>query len=81
MTAAIPELVRDTALAFTFDFRSTTAGLVAIVVLILLLTAREIVRAHGGRDSGERMDTLAVAVWPLLLVFGLVVVVRMVQLL
>lgn len=81
MTATIPELVRDAAVSFTFDFRSTTVALVAIVVLVLLLTVREIARAHGGGRAAERMETLGVAVWPLLLLFGLAVIVRMVQLL
>ena len=81
MTVTIPEFVRDAAVSFTFDFRSTTAALVAIVVLVVLLTMREIARAHGGSHAAERVETLGVAVWPLLLVFGLAVTVRMVQLL
>lgn len=81
MTVTIPELVRSAAESFTLDFRSTTASLVAIIALVLLLTVREIARARGGRHRAERLDTLGVAVWPLLLVFGVTVVTRMVSLL
>jgi hypothetical protein len=81
MTATIPELARETALSFTFELRSTTVALVAIVVLVLFLCVREVARAHGGQHAAERMETLGVAVWPLLLVFGLAVTVRMVLLL
>jgi hypothetical protein len=81
VTAAIPELARQTALSFTFEVRSTTVALVAIIVLVLLLCVREVARAHGGRHAPERMETLGVAVWPLLIVFGVTVIVRMVQLL
>jgi hypothetical protein len=81
MTATIPELVRDAALSFTFEVRSTTVALVAIIVLVVLLSVREVARAHGGTHQAERMETLGVAVWPLLLVFGVAVIVRMVQLL
>jgi hypothetical protein len=81
MTATIPELVRDSVLSFTFDVRSGTVALVAIIVLVVLLSVREVARAHGGTHAHERMETLGVAVWPLLLLFGIAVVVRMVQLL
>ena len=81
MTVTIPEYVRDAAISFTFDFRSTTAALVAIVVLVMLLSMREIARAHGGTHAAEHVETLGVAVWPLILVFGLAVIVRMLQLL
>jgi hypothetical protein len=81
MTATIPELVRDAALSFTFEVRSATVALVAIIVLVVLLSVREVARAHGGTHAAERMETLGVAVWPLLLVFGVAVIVRMVQLL
>ena len=80
MTALIPESVRQTILSFTFDYRSTTVGLVAILILGLLLIAREIIRAHGGPRAVERVDALNVAIYPLLLTFIGVVVVRVVSL-
>jgi hypothetical protein len=80
MTALIPEYVRRSIESFTFDYRSTTTGIVLIGVLIAFLLAREIVRAHGGVRATERVDALNAFVYPMLLAFAAVVVVRLVSL-
>ena len=81
MSATIPEVLRQATEAFTFEFRSATAGLTAIVVLIVLLTVREVARAHGGARAHERLQALDSATWPLLMAFGVIVIIRLAGLL
>ena len=72
---------RDAALIYGAGLvRSTTVGLVAILILGILLIAREIIRVHGGPRAADRLDALNVAIYPLLLTFIGVVVVRIVSL-
>ena len=80
MTALIPEFARRTIQSFTFDFRSTTVGVVLICVLMVLLVAREVIRVHGGPRSPDRLEALNSFVYPLLLAFAAVVVVRLASL-
>lgn len=80
MTILIDEASRRSILSFTFDFRSTTAGLAIIVLLVVLLMLREVIRVHGGPRLAERLDQLNVVVYPLLLAFIAIVVVRLVSL-
>lgn len=80
MTALIPEFTHQAIESFTFDFRSTTVGVVLIGVLIVLLVAREIIRVHGGAQASERLEALNAYVYPLLLAFSAVIVVRLVSL-
>jgi hypothetical protein len=81
VTAGVPEFVRTTILSFTFDFRSTTVGVVVVTALLILLVVREIARANASPRTEEQVEVLNVAILPLLIAFGTVIVVRMVQLL
>ena len=80
VTILIDEATRRTIGSFTFDFRSATAGLSVIVLLVVLLVMREVIRVHAGPRVTERLDQLNVVVYPLLLAFVAVVVVRIVSL-
>jgi multisubunit Na+/H+ antiporter MnhF subunit len=80
MTALIPEFVRRTVESFTFDYRSATAGIILIVALIVFLIGREIVRVHGGPRVADRLEALNAFVYPMLVAFAAVIVVRLVSL-
>jgi hypothetical protein len=80
MTAVIPEFARRVIESFTYDFRSTTVGVVLIGVLIVLLVEREIIRVHGGPQVHDRLDGLNAFLYPLLFAFTAVIVVRLVSL-
>jgi hypothetical protein len=80
MTILISEAARRSIVSFTFDFRSATAGVAVIVLLVALLLLREVIRVHGGTHAAERLNQLNVAVYPLLLAFVAIVVVRLVSL-
>lgn len=80
MTALIPEYARQAIQSFTFDFRSTTVGVVLIGVLIVLLVAREVIRVHGGARAVDRLEALNAFAYPMLLAFAAVMVIRLVSL-
>lgn len=80
MTILINEAGERAILSFTFDFRSTTAGVAVIVLLLTLLAMKEVIRVHGGHRARERLDQINVAAYPLILAFIAVVVVRLVSL-
>jgi hypothetical protein len=80
MTILIDEATRRSILSFTYDFRSTTAGVALIVMLLAFLLVREVIRVHGGPRAGQRLDTLNIVVYPLLLAFSAVVIVRLISL-
>ena len=60
---------------------STAAWLAPVVLLVVLLTQKEVVRAFGGPRAAAWMRALDVAIWPLLVVFGLGVLTRLASLL
>jgi hypothetical protein len=80
MTATLPEFARRAIESFTYDYRSTTVGVVLIGVLMVLLVGREIIRVHGGPRAIDRLDALNAFVYPLLFAFTAVIVVRLVSL-
>jgi len=80
VTVLIDEATRRSILSFTFDFRSTTAGVTVIILLLGVLLAREVIRVHGGPRAAQRIDVLNVSVYPLLLAFAALVLVRLVSL-
>jgi hypothetical protein len=64
-----------------YDAISTTVGLAAVSALLILLIQREAVRAHGGERAGRWIRGLDIAVLPLLSAFGVIILLRLVQLL
>jgi len=80
MTTSVTDAVADAAQSFTFEFRSTTLGIVVLLALLLLMFAREMLKAYRGRRAVERVRALDIAVWPLYIVFGFIVSVRLLEL-
>jgi hypothetical protein len=80
MTAGITEFAQQAAASYTYDFRSTTVGLVIVLILVVLLTVREVARAEGGERARELVYGVNVVVWPLLIVFSTVMIVRLISL-
>lgn len=60
---------------------STAAGLIVVVLLMVLLTIKEVVRASDRYRGLERIAALDIAILPLLAVFGFVVGIRLAKLL
>jgi hypothetical protein len=81
MTSSINHSVVDFLLGTDYDAISTTVGLATVVVLVLLLVEREAVRAHGGERFERWIGGIDIAVIPLLAAFGVVMVLRLLELL
>jgi hypothetical protein len=64
----------------SYYHRSESIGAIAILLLITLLVAAEVLRALDGRWKDAAQRTLVIAVEPLLLAFVVVVGVRLVLL-
>lgn len=52
----------------TLESLSTTFGLVAVVLLILLLIERELIRMFAGAHAAARLRALSIATVPLMLI-------------
>jgi hypothetical protein len=59
-----------------FDVRSATVGLVAVLLLVALLVAGEVLRGLGGERARALRANLTVAIAPLLLAFAVIVGMR-----
>jgi hypothetical protein len=64
----------------SFEVRSTSVGLVVIVLFIALLLEHEVLRGLGTKPARAGMRALAVVVAPLLLAFSLIVGTRLAHL-
>lgn len=80
MTSSINRAIVDFLTATDYDAVSTTVGLAAAAALIVLLIEREAVRAFGGVRAQRWMHGLDSAVLPLLMSFGIIVLLRLLEL-
>jgi hypothetical protein len=81
MTATVPEWITRAIMTHSHAILSTTLGAIAIVLLIALLLQKELLRARGGPRTRAWFSTLNVAIVPLLLAFGFIIVTRLLDLL
>jgi hypothetical protein len=61
------------------DLTHTPFGIVVTLVLVSLLTLQELLRAHQGNRARRLAEVLKYVTYPLLVVFSLTVVVRVLQ--
>lgn len=80
MTSSVTDAVVAAAESFTFEFRSTTLGIAVLLTLLVLMFVREMLKAHRGRRRLGRIKALDIAVWPLFIIFGFIVGVRLIEL-
>ena len=90
MTAQLNEVLRVAFASISYDLLSSTAGIAAIVLLIALLTVKEVWRtgadplddaAPGRAPVAGRLAMLDVYLLPLLVAFTTIVVARLAELL
>ncbi len=81
MTATVTGTTIATIWSHINNALTTTFGLVAILLLIMLLLLKEIIRTKGGVKADRQLKILDIAIIPLLVVFGLVIIMRLVALL
>ncbi len=80
MTSTVTEVTRTLILSSTYESLSTSLGAIAILLLFVLLVLKELMRARGGPHSRRWMRTLDIAIAPLLLTFGIIVIMRLINL-
>lgn len=80
MTTTVTEITKDIIAATTYNTLSRTFGIVAIALLTILLVQKELIRAAGDTDASVRIRTLNIAIVPLLIVFGLTILKRLLDL-
>ena len=80
MTATITRLTMLTVGSSTYDTLSTTFGVIAIVLLIALLIQKELMRVLGGTHAKTWQHTLDTMIAPLVFVFSVIVILRLVDL-
>jgi len=64
----------------TYEMLSTSVGLVAILLLVVFLIEKEIGRAWAGTRRRVWLQTLDIAIVPLLLACGVIIVLRFLDL-
>jgi hypothetical protein len=80
VTSSINQSVIDFLSSTHYDAVSTTVGLAAAAALTILLVEREAVRGFGGERAKRWIHGLDIAVFPLLLSFAVVVILRLLDL-
>ena len=81
MSSLLTESTRALGLPGDADDARVTAGIVAIAVLLVVLVLREAGRAELSGDRARRAEHLHFVTLPLVLVFAVVVIPRLVELL
>jgi len=80
MSSTLTHLAAELALTSRFQELSTTLGLVAVLLAIVLLVGREVSRASGGAGTAARMRLLDLAILPLLVAAAVVLGTRVARL-
>lgn len=77
MTSTITDATLITVGSNTY---STIISVIVIVLLLALLLEKELVRAFGSPRSRDWMQALDIAIMPLILAFGIIILVRFIDL-
>ncbi len=80
MTSTVTQLTQTTILLNAYGSLSDSLGLIAIVLLMVLLIEKELVRSVGGPRSQAWMRALNIAIAPLVLACGLIIILRAINL-
>jgi len=80
VTSIVTQLVALTVQENTYDVLSVSFGMIAILLLIILLVMKEMLRTFGGSRFKTWAEALDVAIAPLLLAFGLIIIMRVIYL-
>lgn len=81
MTSTVTEVTLTTIMSDSFAARSTTVGIIVILLLLILLTQKELMRAFDKPQPTIWTKAWNIAIVPLLLMFSLIIVMRIVALL
>ena len=76
MSSTVTAVTLAMARTHTYAVLSTTVGVIAILLLLVLLAHKELWRARGGSRVTERLRAFDVAIIPLLVSFLCIITVR-----
>lgn len=80
MTSTVTNVTKTLIETISFNDRSMSVGIIAILLLLTLLSQKELIRAANAPRSKMLLSTFNVAIVPLLLVFGFIVLMRFIAL-
>jgi hypothetical protein len=80
MTSTVTDVTRDLILSKSVETLTTSIGVVAVVLLIVLLVQEELVRVLDGPRAGKQVRALGVAIVPLFASFVVTVTTRAIDL-
>ena len=81
MTAILNNLINQQISSSAYGAISTSLGVIAVVLLIVLLIERVLLDAYAGERLGERLRVFNIAVLPLLIALAVIVTMRFIQIL
>jgi hypothetical protein len=81
MTSTVTEVTMTFIQSHTYAAVSTTVGIIAILLLVVLLIQKELMRAHGGPRARVGVDVLNPTIAPLLLTCVVILILRYVDIL
>ena len=81
MTAILNNLINQQISSSAYGAISTSLGVIAVVLLIVLLIERVLLDAYAGDRLGERLRVFNIAVLPLLIALAVIVTMRFIQIL
>jgi hypothetical protein len=81
MTATVNQVTITMITSNTYDALSTSIGVMAILFLVILLIHKELIRTIDSPQSGSWMQVFNIAIVPLFLAFGLIIISRLISLL
>jgi hypothetical protein len=80
MSALITTVTRTIILSNTYDWLSTNPGLIVLILLVALLLQKELLRALADSRSKLWLQTLDTMIVPLVTVAGLILFLRLINL-
>lgn len=81
MTAILNNVINQQISSSAFGAISTSLGVIAVVLLLVLLIERVLLDAYAGERLGERLRAFNIAVLPLLIALAVIVIMRFIQIL
>lgn len=81
MTSTVTELTKFFVTSSSDPDFSTTMGVIAILLLLMLLAQKELGRSTGGMRARTWVLTFNIAIIPLLIAFGYTIIMRFLDLL
>ena len=81
MTAILNNVINQQVSSSAYGAISTSLGVIAVVLLLVLLIERVLLDAYFGERLGKRLRVFNIATLPLLLAFAVIVIMRFIQIL